>query len=89
MISDAGVVMAKFTLAEDSMLMVREAVTLTFPFESSHSALTITEPAAVGVNLIEGVAPVTPVEALDSDSVAAPVESDPIEKRMTCPLTRS
>ena len=83
-----GLVMSK-AIPGAVTVMVWLAETLTAPAAFSHSATTITVPAAVGVKrigttalLTVGAIPVVPVVAVVAESVPSPVLPAPLENRI-------
>ena len=80
--SVAGVVIANAIPAAAVTVMFFDALTDTAPVESSQSASITTVPAAVGVNVILGVVPVTPVVTEAAERVPVPVLVASTEKRM-------
>lgn len=77
-----GVVIANAIPLADVTVMFWVVVTVATPAEFSHSAVSTTVPAAVGVIVSNGVTPVASVVSVVAESVAAPVLVAPVEKRM-------
>ena len=68
-----GVVIANAVADAPVTMMSLVAVTDTAPAESSHSAVSTTVPATVGVNVRAGVTPTASVVSVVAESVPAPV----------------